>query len=234
MLDLTHKPDRPLISPSILSADFGAMADDCRQVLEAPADVRVSMLHVDVMDGHFAGNLTMGADMIRGVRRHFSDVLIDTHLMVDRPGDYITSFAEAGANHYSFHIEVCHPFHPNGVDADELIQRIIAAGMTAGLVINPLTPIAPLQPYLDRLTMVLVMSVVPGRSGQTFMPEVLPKVKALRDGGFGGRIEMDGGIGPDTIGRCVEAGADTFVAASAIFGQSDRAAALRALREAAG
>ncbi len=237
MLDITQKPNRPLLAVSILSADFGRMAEECRDVLAHGAD----LLHVDVMDGHFAPNLTMGADMIAGVRRNVPDVCLDAHLMVENPGDYIDPFAQAGANVFTFHLEVCDPFKPaseGGYDPAELIKRIRDAGMQPGMVVNPPTTIAELEagvgPYLDDLAMVLVMSVNPGFSGQAFMPEVLEKARWLKERvGDGTRIEMDGGLGPDTVGDAVAVGVDVIVAASAVFGQSDRAAAIQAIRAAA-
>jgi len=233
MLDITQPPERTYLAASILSADFGRMAEECRDVLEKGAD----LLHVDVMDGHFAPNLTMGADMIRGIRRHLPDAFMDVHLMVERPGDYIESFAQAGANLFSFHMEVCQPMRPDGCDPTELIKRIRDAGMHPGMVVNPPTTIDQLAegigPYLDDLSLVLVMSVNPGFSGQRFMPEVLDKARWLRERvGSGTRIEMDGGLNPKTLPLAVAAGVDTTVTASALFGQPDRAEAIRALRAA--
>jgi len=237
MLDITQHPDRPLLAVSILSADFGRMAEDCHDVLAKGAD----LLHVDVMDGHFAPNLTMGADMIAGVRRNIPDVCLDAHLMVERPGDYVEPFAKAGANVFTFHMEVAEPMRParaGGEDPKELIKRIRDAGMQPGMVVNPPTTIAELEagigPYLDDLAMVLVMSVNPGFSGQAFMPEVLDKARWLKERvGPGTRIEMDGGLGPQTVRGAVEAGVDVIVAASAVFGQPDRAAAIQAIKAAA-
>lgn len=233
MLDITRRPDKPLIAASILSADFGDMAGDCADVLGKGAD----LLHIDVMDGHFVPNLTMGADMIRGIRRHFADVFLDVHLMVERPGDYIDSFADAGANLFSFHAEVCQPMRPGGVDAGDLIERIRNAGMHPGMVVNPPSTVTQLQagigPYLDDLSLVLVMSVNPGRSGQKFIPDVLGKTRWLKARVKGGtRVEMDGGLNLKTTPRAVAAGADTIVTASALFGSDDRAAVIRAMKAA--
>lgn len=229
MLSITAPPPRPLVAASILSADFGRMADDCRDVLDKGAD----LLHIDVMDGHFVANLTMGQDMIRGLRRHFPGTFLDVHLMVERPGDYIDSFAAAGANLFAFHLEVCAPLRPNGADAAELIERIHRAGMAAGMVINPATPPEGLGPYLASLELVLVMSVVPGRSGQSFMPQVLDKTRWIKQRtGPSTRLEMDGGINPATAGDAVAAGADVLVTASALFGAKDRAQVIRQLHEA--
>ncbi len=219
MLDLKTPPTHPLVAASILSADFGRMAEECRDVLDHGAD----LLHVDVMDGHFVPNLTMGQDMIRGLRRHFPDVYLDVHLMVERPDDYVDSFAQAGANLFAFHLEVCREMRDNGVDARALIDRIHDTGMHAGMVINPPTPPDELEPYLDALDLVLVMSVNPGRSGQAFIPEVLDKTRWIkRRIGAGTRLEMDGGIKPTTAPDAVAAGADVLVTASALFGAADR------------
>ncbi len=221
MLDLKQQPSHPLVAASILSADFGDMAADCRRVLGMGAD----LLHVDVMDGHFAPNLTMGADMIRGVRRHLPDVYLDVHLMVERPQDYVEAFAAAGANQFAFHVEVCDTQlakDAGGIDGHALIERIHGLGMEAGIVVNPPTPVETLEPYLDAVDLVLVMSVNPGWSGQSFMPEVLGKTRWVADRvGPSTRIEMDGGLSPATVGRAVAAGADTLVTASALFGSDD-------------
>jgi ribulose-phosphate 3-epimerase len=225
MLDITRKPAHPLISASILSADFGRIADDSRDILNKGAD----LLHIDVMDGHFAPNLTMGQDMIAGLRRHFPDVFLDVHLMVERPEEYIDSFADAGANLFSFHLEVCH----GDRDADDLIARIRDRGMHPGMVINPPTPPDGLEPYLSKLDLVLVMSVNPGRSGQAFMPEVLDKAKWVAQRiGEGTRLEMDGGVSLQTVEQVVGAGVDTLVTASALFGAEDRAGVIEQLHRA--
>jgi ribulose-phosphate 3-epimerase len=233
MLDLSRPPKHTYLAASILSADFGRMAEDCRSVLDLGAD----LLHVDVMDGHFAPNLTMGADMLKGVRRHLPDAFLDAHLMVEFPGDYIESFAKAGANNFSFHMEVCKPFRADGADAGELIKHIRDAGMSPGMVVNPPTTIAQLDagigPYLDDLVMVLVMSVNPGFSGQKFMPEVLDKARWLKERiSKGTRIQMDGGLNTETLPSAVAAGVDVTVTATALFGEPDRAAAIKAIRAA--
>lgn len=229
MLDLHTKPERPLVAASILAADFARIAEEANDALDKGAD----LLHVDVMDGHFVANLTMGADMIRGLRRHLPDTFLDVHLMVERPHEYIDSFAEAGGNNFSFHLEVCHPFHPHGPEVGDLIDRVHGAGMTAGLVINPYTSAWPVEPYLDRLDLVLVMSVIPGLGGQSFMPHVLKQSQWLAERVDGRtRLEMDGGLDAETAPPAVTSGVDVLVAGSSVFKADDRAEAIAALHRA--
>ena len=232
MLDLTQPPSHPLVAASILSADFGTMADECRDVLDKGAD----LLHIDVMDGHFVGNLTMGQDMIAGIRRHCPDACLDVHLMVERPEDYIGSFAKAGANVFSFHLEVCHDGgRTTRPTAESIAKQVRDSGMLAGMVINPPTRPDALGPLLDAglLDLALVMSVNPGRSGQSFMPEVLEKTRWLRDRAPAStRVEMDGGVNLNTVDQAVAAGADVLVTASALFGSDDRRAVIEAMQNA--
>ena len=229
MLELKTPPLRPLIAASILSADFGRMADECRDVLTRGAD----LLHVDVMDGHFVPNLTMGADMVRGLRKHFADTLLDVHLMVERPDLFVDGFADAGANHLTFHIEVCRPYREDGVDAESLARKVRSRGMTVGVVLNPPTPVEALAPFLPLADIVLIMSVNPGRSGQKFIPEVLPKARWVKERiGEATRLEIDGGINPQTAVDARAAGVDMFVTASALFGASDRSEVIRKLHAA--
>jgi ribulose-phosphate 3-epimerase len=224
-LDLRTPPTHPLVAASILSADFGDMANDCRRVLDLGAD----LLHVDVMDGHFAPNLTMGVDMIKGVRRHLPHACLDVHLMVEDPGHYVEAFAEAGADNFAFHVEVCDTLRENGIDGRALIERIHKLGMTAGIVVNPPTEAQTLEPYLEAADLVLIMSVNPGFSGQSFMPEVLDKARWVKKRvSSDTRIEMDGGLNPDTAPKAVAAGVDTLVTASALFGADDPIAVIDA------
>ncbi|MBC7771134.1 MAG: ribulose-phosphate 3-epimerase [Pyrinomonadaceae bacterium] len=206
----SHPSRLPLIAPSILSADFSRMGEECREVLEAGAD----LLHVDVMDGHFVPNLTMGPDMCRGVRRALPDAFVDVHLMVTDPAKFVKPFADAGANHITFHAEVVTP-----KQGEQLIGTIHELGLTAGIAINPPTAVDAAVPYLGSADLFLVMSVNPGFSGQAFIAEVLDKVRALESEVTPTqRIQIDGGVKPANAAAILEAGCDVLVAASAIFG----------------
>ncbi len=227
MLDLTRKPARPLVAPSVLASDFGAMAADAKAALDAGAD----LLHLDVMDGHFVPNLTFGADTIKGLRKHLPQVYLDVHLMVQRPQDYVKAFADAGANGFTFHIEVCDPYLTRGIEARGFIGEIRKAGMTPGITINPATPTAWIEPLLEHVDLALVMSVQPGYGGQKFMPYTLDKAKRLRQlGGDRLRVEMDGGLDETTSRDAVAAGVDVLVAGSAVFGAQDRARTITAMQ----
>jgi ribulose-phosphate 3-epimerase len=212
------------IAPSLLSADFSRLAEEIRRVEDGGAD----LLHVDVMDGHFVPNLTIGLPVVESIRK-VAHRPLDVHIMIANPLEYAARYVEAGASGLTFHVEATR-------EADRVIDAIGKAGGRAAMAVNPETPVDAVLPWLDRLSMILVMSVHPGFGGQKFMPEVLQKLERLRAAGFGGDLEIDGGIGPSTIGAAARAGANVFVAGSAIFGAPDvpaRIAELRRLAEAA-
>jgi ribulose-phosphate 3-epimerase len=210
------------IVPSILSSDFARLADELAQVKEAG----VKMVHLDVMDGHFVPNITIGPPVIEKLRKH-SDLVFDSHLMISEPEEYAERFAEAGVNNITFHIEVAK--HP-----ERLVEKLHGLGCTAGITFNPETPVDAIKDVALLCDMVLVMTVEPGFGAQEFMPEAGKKVIRVREiVGPDIRVEVDGGINPKTTPIVVSYGADTLVAGSAIFGESDRAAAIEAIRAAA-
>lgn len=209
------------IAPSLLAADFARLADEVRSVEVGGAD----WLHLDVMDGHFVPNLTFGPVVVDALKKVATKPL-DVHLMITDPWRYADAFLDAGSDWLTFHVEV----EGNG-NAVELLRRIRARGRKAGLSLQPDTPVERLRPYVGELDLVLVMSVFAGFGGQKFMPEVLPKVAALRAMGFGGVVSIDGGIGPKTVGTAAAAGVDAFVAGTAVFGSPDRAARIAELRQ---
>lgn len=216
------------IAPSILSADFTRLGEEVRRVIDAGAD----LIHFDVMDNHYVPNLTFGP-MICQALRPVSTVPIDVHLMVEPVDDMIRAFIEAGADIISFHPEASRHI-------DRSLQLIKNAGKQAGLVLNPATPVHVLEHVLDKLDMVLLMSVNPGFGGQSFIPHTLDKLRRVRSlldhyqAQTGRRIalEVDGGVKASNIAEIAQAGADTFVAGSAIFGQSDYGAVIREMRQA--
>jgi ribulose-phosphate 3-epimerase len=209
------------IAPSLLSADFGRLAEEVRRVEDAGAD----WLHVDVMDGHFVPNLTIGLPVVEALKKVARRPL-DVHIMITNPLDYAARYVEAGAATLTFHAEAAK-------EPGKVIDAIVAAGGRPAMAVNPDTDVARLRPHLDRLAMVLVMSVFPGFGGQKFMPEVLPKFEQLRAAGFRGDLEIDGGIAPATIAAAARAGANVFVAGSAVFGAPDAAARIAELRRTA-
>ena len=211
------------IAPSILSADFAQLADDVERVA-AEAD----LLHVDVMDGHFVPNLTIGPPVVKSLRKR-TDLHLDCHLMVDNPGELLEDFADAGADGCTVHIELGDP--------RPLFAAMRELGMRVGLTHNPETPVEAVLPYLEEIDVLLFMSVHPGFGGQTFIPSVLDKLttarRAVDEGGLPVELEIDGGINRETAPRAAAAGADILVAGSAIFHADDPAAAARQIREAA-
>ena len=212
-----------VIAPSILSANFARLGEEVDAVLAAGAD----WVHFDVMDNHYVPNLTIGPLVCDALRRHGVTAPIDVHLMVEPVDRIVPDFAKAGASLISFHPEASKHVH-------RTIQLIRAEGCQAGLVLNPATPVEVLDYVLDELDLVLLMSVNPGFGGQAFIPSTLEKLRRVREridaSGRAIRLEIDGGVKPDNIGGIAAAGADTFVAGSAIFGQPDYADVVRRMR----
>ena len=210
------------ISPSILSADFARLADEA----EAVAGV-ADWVHVDVMDNHFVPNLTVGLPVVEALLKHAS-LPLDCHLMIEDPDRWAPPFAEAGARNVTVHAEAAHA-------PVRTLRAIRAAGARAGLAINPGTAVEPYAGLLPEVDMLLLMTVEPGFGGQGFLDLVLPKLRQARDliARYGGSVwlQVDGGVDAETIERCAEAGADVFVAGSAVYGADDPAAAVRALRQ---
>ena len=201
------------ISPSILSSDYGNLSSELKRMEACGAD----MLHIDVMDGHFVPNITLGAPIVKCIRKS-SSLPFDVHLMISDPYKYIPDFVNAGSDIITFHAEA-------DSDIEKTIDLILASGKKAGLSVKPKTPVEAVYPYLDKLSMVLVMTVAPGFGGQSFMEDMMPKVSAVRSEidrrGLDVDIQVDGGINKDTISIAAKAGANVFVSGNAIFSSDD-------------
>lgn len=201
------------ISPSILSSDYGNLSSELKRMEACGAD----MLHIDVMDGHFVPNITLGAPIVKCIRKS-STLPFDVHLMISDPYKYIPDFVNAGSDIITFHAEA-------DSDIEKTIDLILASGKKAGLSVKPKTPVEAVYPYLDKLSMVLVMTVEPGFGGQSFMEDMMPKVSAVRSEidrrGLDVDIQVDGGINKDTISIAAKAGANVFVSGNAIFSSDD-------------
>ena len=212
------------IAPSILAANFSKLAEEVLEVEQAGA----KLIHIDVMDGHFVPNITMGPIVVEALRP-VTKLPLDVHLMIENPDNYIESFAKAGADYITVHVEACPHLH-------RTIQLIRSFGVKPGVVLNPHTPIESIQHVLEDIDMVLFMTVNPGFGGQKFIHAVIPKIKQLADiikeKGLAIEIEIDGGINAETIVPCAEAGATIFVAGSAIYSQTDRSKALQDIQQA--
>jgi ribulose-phosphate 3-epimerase len=219
---MTNAMQQLMIAPSILSADFARLGEEIAAVEQAGAEV----IHIDVMDGHFVPNITIGPLVVQAARR-VTRLPLDVHLMIENPDRYLDAFAEAGADWITVHVETGYHLH-------RTVRRIRDLGKKCGVVLNPATPLATLDYLLAEVDLVMLMSVNPGFGGQSFIPSALDKVRALKalidQRGLAAGIEVDGGITPATIGEVYAAGANIFVAGSAVFGKQDYAKEIAALK----
>lgn len=210
------------IAPSILSADFSKLGNEILEVEKGGAD----FIHVDVMDGHFVPNITIGPLIVEAIRP-ITKLPLDVHLMIENPDQYIEAFAKAGADYITVHVEACRHLH-------RTVQHIKSFGVRAGVVLNPATPVDSIQHIIRDLDMVLLMSVNPGFGGQKFISEVLPKIREVKEmaiqKGVNIEIEIDGGVNPETAKLCMEEGATVLVAGSAIYNESDYSKAISLIR----
>ncbi|GGJ55568.1 ribulose-phosphate 3-epimerase [Anoxybacillus voinovskiensis] len=210
------------IAPSILSANFAKLEEEIRDVERGGADY----IHVDVMDGHFVPNMTIGPLVVEAIRP-VTTLPLDVHLMIEQPDRYIPAFAKAGADYLSVHVEACPHLH-------RTIHFIKEHRVKAGVVLNPHTPVSMIEHVLDDVDLVLLMTVNPGFGGQTFIHSVLPKItrvaQLVKERNLQVEIEVDGGVNAQTARLCIEAGANVLVAGSAVYNETDRAAAIRAIR----
>ncbi|QIZ07404.1 ribulose-phosphate 3-epimerase [Priestia megaterium] len=210
------------IAPSILSADFSKLGEEIIAVEKGGADY----IHVDVMDGHFVPNITIGPLIVEAIRP-ITKLPLDVHLMIENPDQYIEAFAKAGADFITVHVEACRHLH-------RTVQNIKSFGIKAGVVLNPATPVESIQHIIGDIDMVLLMSVNPGFGGQKFIPEVLPKIRKVKEmaeqKGLDIEIEIDGGVNSETAKLCMEAGANVLVAGSAIYNEEDYAMAISQIR----
>lgn len=210
------------IAPSILSADFSKLGEEIKDVEKGGADY----IHVDVMDGHFVPNITIGPLVVEAIRP-ITKLPLDVHLMIEHPDQYIEAFANAGADFITVHVEACKHLH-------RTIHHIKSFGVKAGVVLNPATPVQMIEHVIDDIDMVLLMTVNPGFGGQKFIEQVLPKIRQVKDlvdkKGLSVEIEVDGGVNEETARKCVEAGANVLVAGSAIYNEKDRKKAIEKIR----